>query len=360
MLVRLVIIAFLFSFVICFFIVRFFISNSKLQNVFADTFIGPQKFHNRLIPRIGGFGIFISAVSVMLLFSFLIKDENIVYFAVSSLPAFLAGFAEDITKKVSSRWRLVAIMVSVLIGVFLLNAILYRVDIALIDTALSVKTIGIAFTLVAVAGVANSINIIDGYNGLSSVVSMLILLGLAYVAHKVNDRLLLYVALITAGSVAGFFLWNYPFGKVFLGDGGAYFIGFAIAEISVLLVNRHQEVSAWFPMLCVIYPVFETVFSIYRRRKKRIGADIADAFHLHQLIYDRVVPHFYNIKRDEKLARNSATSPFLWFVCSIGVLPAVIFWQNTLALQVFAILFCVFYIWFYRSIVRFKIGKILG
>ncbi|MBZ4644097.1 MAG: undecaprenyl-phosphate alpha-N-acetylglucosaminyltransferase [Deferribacteraceae bacterium] len=162
------------------------------------------------------------------------------------------------------------------------------------------------------------------------------------------------------GGIAGFFIWNYPFGKIFLGDGGAYFIGFTIAVLSVMLVKNHPQVSPWFPLLVVIYPVFETVFSIIRRKfYKKYRIDSPDSHHLHQLIYKRVVPFVFDIHRSEKLMRNSATSPFLWLICSFGAIPAVMSWQNTPILVIFTVLFCWFYVWLYRSIVRFKLMKML-
>ncbi len=360
MLVKLTIFAFLLSFLFCFSIVRFFITNKRVQNIAADSNIGPQKFHDRLTPRIGGLGIFLSSFLIYLALFDIQKDKDIIFFLLASIPAFLSGFIEDLTKRVSPEVRLISTILSAVLGMWLLGATLHRVDVPFVDNFLSIEILAYLFTLIAVSGVANSINIVDGYNGLAAIVTMLILLGIAYVSHKVHDNLVLYISLILSGSVAGFFLLNYPFGKIFLGDGGAYFIGFSIAELSILLVDRHPDVSAWFPMLLVIYPVFETLFSMYRRRLKKRSAQKPDSFHLHQLIYDRVVPHFYDIKRDEKLARNSATSPFLWFLCSMSVLPAVMFWQNTLILMLFSVLFCIFYVWFYLAIVRFKIGTILG
>ena len=68
-----------------------------------------------------------------------------------------------------------------------------------------------------------------------------------------------------AGATAGFLVWNYPRGLIFAGDGGAYLWGVVIAMASVLLVQRHALVSPWFPMLLLIYPVWETLFSIYRK-----------------------------------------------------------------------------------------------
>ncbi len=162
------------------------------------------------------------------------------------------------------------------------------------------------------------------------------------------------------GGIAGFFIWNYPFGKIFLGDGGAYFIGFTIAVLSVMLVKNHPQVSPWFPLLAVIYPAFETVFSIIRRKfHKKHHIDSPDSHHLHQLIYKRVVPFVFDIQRSEKLMRNSATSPFLWLICSFGAIPAVMSWQNTPILVIFTVLFCWFYVWLYRSIVRFKFGRMI-
>ncbi len=85
-------------------------------------------------------------------------------------------------------------------------------------------------------------------------------------------------------------MYNYPRGLVFLGDGGAYLIGFWVASLSVLLVYRHQEISPSFALLINIYPIIETLFSIYRRRihqGKCPGQ--ADRLHFHTLIYRRLL-----------------------------------------------------------------------
>src|SRR5450432_442468 len=124
----------------------------------------------------------------------------------------------------------------------------------------------IALTLLCVTGVANAINIIDGFNGLASMCVMMMMLGIAYVAFQTGDEFIASTALIAAGSVLGFFVWNFPAGLIFLGDGGAYFLGFFIAEVSILLVNRNASVSPIFPVLLCAYPIFETIFSIYRKR----------------------------------------------------------------------------------------------
>ena len=144
-------------------------------------------------------------------------------------------------------------------------------------------------SVLAVAGIANAVNIIDGLNGLASMCVILMLAALAYVGFQVDDRLIATVALAGIGAVLGFFLWNYPSGIIFLGDGGAYFLGFFVAELCILLLLRNPgEVSPQFPLLLCFYPVFETVFSIYRRTVLRSQPpSMPDGIHLHSLIYRR-------------------------------------------------------------------------
>ena len=326
-------------------------SNSKIE---------PQKFHIHIVSRLGGAGIFSAFFIVLIIIGMQIKESNYIYLPLAALPVFLMGFMEDLTRRISPKFRLLGALVSAILAVYFLNAYLVRIDIGFIDGFLSVKAVAIIFTIFAVTGVANSFNIIDGFNGLSSAVSIIILLSLGYISFKVGDIFLMKACLILAFAIFGFFVWNYPFGKIFLGDGGAYFIGFTIAVVSVLLVDGNRTVSPWFPFLLCIYPIFETLFSMYRRRARKSSSMDADAFHLHSLIYKRLVPHILGTDiKNNQLARNSATSPFLWMLTSFSAVPALLFWNNTPALIVFAFIFIIVYVWFYKSIVGFKLWKFM-
>jgi UDP-N-acetylmuramyl pentapeptide phosphotransferase/UDP-N-acetylglucosamine-1-phosphate transferase len=69
---------------------------------------------------------------------------------------------------------------------------------------------------------------------------------------------------MVAGATAGFLIWNYPVGLIFLGDGGAYFIGFMLGELALLLVMRNPQVSTWYAALLLIYPTFRNdIFRVY-------------------------------------------------------------------------------------------------
>ncbi|MEY2952047.1 MAG: hypothetical protein RLZZ401_134, partial [Pseudomonadota bacterium] len=183
-------------------------------------------------------------------------------------------------------------------------------------------------------------------------------LAIAHVSLQVGDRELAALVLCLAGATAGFLVWNYPYGMIFAGDGGAYLWGVVTSVASILLVQRHPEVSAWFPFLILIYPVWETLFSIYRKMARGVSPGTADALHFHQLIYRRIVRGVFHEDHTHQMRiRNSRTSPYLWVFALLSIVPAVLFWRDTPVLVGFCLLFMVSYVGAYIAIVRFKVPK---
>ena len=286
-----------------------------------------------------------------------ISDSKLMWLLIGTgLPTFVFGLAEDLTKSVSPRRRLFFTAVSATAAVWLLDAVIHRSTIPGVDQLIAMAPFAIALTIFVVTGVANAINIIDGFNGLASMCVLLMMLALAYVAFQVGDTLIFTAALIVAGAVLGFFVWNFPAGLIFLGDGGAYLLGFLLAELNVLLLNRNPGVSPMFALLLCSYPIFETIFTIYRRKFVRgTATGLPDGIHLHTLIHRRVVRWLVDATGERRLtARNSMTAPYLWLLCLMSVVPAVLWWDNTAVLATFLLLFIVSYVLLYRSIVRFK------
>ena len=145
-------------------------------------------------------------------------------------------------------------------------------------------------------------------------------------------------------------------GLVFLGDGGAYFLGFMLAELSILLINRNLSVSPSFPLLLCAYPVMETVLSMYRRRIVRgRPMGMPDGVHLHSLVYRRLMRWAIGSQDARVLTRrNSMTAPYLWVLCSAAAIPAVIWWDDTAMLALLLVAFLIAYVSMYWMIVRFK------
>jgi UDP-N-acetylmuramyl pentapeptide phosphotransferase/UDP-N-acetylglucosamine-1-phosphate transferase len=323
----------------------------------------PQKFHDKVVPRIGGVGIMCGVVAGTAFSLLRGGDDGVLLglLVVCGVVAFGAGLIEDFTKKVSPLQRLLATMAAAGLAIWLVGVVIPRTDIPGLSHVLQFSVVVVLLTLIAVAGVANSVNIIDGFNGLASMCVAIMLAAVAYVAFKVGDQFVMHAALITLGAVLGFFVWNYPRGLIFLGDGGAYFLGFWVAELSILLIKRNETVSPLFPLMVCAYPIFETLFTMYRRkiiRGRPVGQP--DASHLHSLIYRRTM-RWASDKGERRavLTRNSMTSPYLWLLCSLAVFPVLVWWSDSAMLAICLGGFCVLYVVLYRSIVRFRSPRFL-
>lgn len=350
-------VAFMVAFTVTLLIVRL---RHRHVGLSGDSPVGVQKFHVGAVPRVGGVGLLLG-LGVALAWSAwrgLVGAET-AWLLLAALPAFGAGLAEDLTKRVGVLARLLATMAAAALGAWLLGAVLPRVGVPGLDAVLVWFPAGLAFTLVAVAGVANAVNIIDGFNGLAAAVSVLMFVAFGYVAWSLGDVFIVQVCLAMIGALLGFFVWNYPRGLVFLGDGGAYLVGFVLAEVAVLLVVRHPGLSPWFCLLVCGYPITETLFSIYRKRFLRgMSPGVPDALHLHMLVYRRLVRWAagHDVARD-LTARNSATSPYLWGLASVSVVPAVLFWRSEALLLLSVGVFVVVYVGVYARLVRFRVPR---
>ncbi len=324
--------------------------------------LGTHKIHMTMVPRIGGVGIFcgwLAALAVAVALGVLPGQRALAWLAAVSV-VFAAGLSEDLTGKVRPRDRLLASLLSALLGAWLLGATLNRLDNPLLDLLFVNPLLAMIVTAVAVGGVAHAVNVIDGLNGLAGSICLMALAALGYVGVQVNDGEIILLALLGVGSVLGFFIWNYPSGQIFCGDGGAYFMGIYIALLSVLLVVRHDQVSAWFPLMLVAYPVWETLFSAYRRRIRGQSSTTADRLHLHTLLYKRL-PNWISLNYQDgvgrKLRRNSDASALLMLLAVASVIPAVLFWDSTPILLAFAGLFIITYLTLYLGLVRFKFKR---
>lgn len=285
-------------------------------------------------------------------------DQALAWCAAAMIATF-GGAVEDLWHQLRARWRLGLTLLAGLSATWLLGLRVGSFGIPPVDQVWALSPWpGIALAVIAIAGLPHAFNLIDGYNGLAGAVAGICCLAIAYVALQVGDRQLAAITLVLAGATAGFLFWNYPRGLIFAGDGGAYLWGTVIAMASVLLVQRHPQVSPWFPMLLLSYPVLETAFSVYRKLVRGQSPSMADALHLHQLIYRRIVREvFHDNEARRMLMRNNRTSPYLWAFATLTVVPAALFWQTTWLLIGWCAVFVALYVWAYTRIVRFRVPR---
>ncbi|MBB5505173.1 MraY family glycosyltransferase [Paraburkholderia atlantica] len=350
----------IFGLLACFLITFIVVKSARLGGGIGldNQLDGVQKMHATAVPRVGGIAVALAVALTLALGALLGSNPRVEVFKLllCALPVFLGGIIEDFTKQVSPAARLLCAIASAAIGDFALGAVVDRVDLPLIDSLLVYSPIALGLTLLMVSGLTNAFNLIDGFNGLAGGVAVLMLASIGFVAHQVDDWLILSVSLTMIGAILGFLVWNFPFAAIFLGDGGAYFIGFTIAELVVLLIARHPNVSAWYAVVVTIYPIFETIFTIYRRRIVRgCAAGEPDGIHLHTLIFRRVVRRAGHPETTrQRTRRNARTSPYLWTISLISIVPATFLWNNEVALFATAMTFIAIYVWLYASIVKFR------
>lgn len=322
-----------------------------------DGLVGIQKNHSKPTPRIGGVSVFAGVVAAYMVAQ-PGRAEILGTLLLAGLPAFVFGLAEDVTKKVGVMARLLATMASGVLGWWLTGVSLSGVDVPLLDSLLNHTWVSVAFTAFAVGGVANAVNIIDGFNGLASGFVVIALIGLAVVAAMVGDVDLALACLAIATATLGFWLVNWPWGHLFLGDGGSYFGGFALAWASVLLIERNNGVSAFVALLICIHPVTEVLFSIYRRYMSKASPGHADRLHLHTLTMRRVVrPVLIRMYPDEPKMVHRLRNPVTGLLLALGTVPAVLVAllvvNNPLWAALCCLGFALGYVTIYARLVRF-------
>lgn len=296
----------------------------------------PQRFHNQNISRGGGIGIVLGFSTTLLLFSELFDYfERILFvFVMGAFCVFASGLLEDMTGKVPPKIRLLGQAIGSLISVLALNALI--VDIGL-GFALPF-IFALPFSIFCIVGLSNAMNIIDGFNGLSSGVALLALVAIFFISQ---DMLINRLSLFLFGAIAGFFVYNFPQGRIFLGDGGAYFIGFIIAFLLIILTQTQSDISAWFAIALLIHPLTEVLFSIFRKRFiNHISPFSPDNRHLHSLIYQKLTP-------------NSALTSCLLLILNLPfMMCAFYFAHNTSLLVCTCLLFVVLYLGLYSWLVK--------
>ena len=318
---------------------------------------GIQKFHAHPTSRLGGISI-VAGLAVAVYATAPINSEVsswIVWLLLASVPVFAGGLVEDLTHKVGPNARLLLAIVSASLAYYYLHIGVQRVDVAPIDALLSLPAATYLVTLLVVSGFVQSVNIIDGFHGLASGVLVIMLSALMAMAWRCGDTLFLLLCLTTLSVTLGLFVLNWPLGKIFLGDAGAYLLGFWVVELGLLLLSRNPTLSPIAPIMVGILPLIETLFSMYRRKfVRQHPINHPDSLHLHTLIYRRLVSHPQDRTKQHKNDANARVAVYLWVPSFAFAAVTCLLMDQTDALLLLMLIFIAAYIWLYRCLVKFK------
>lgn len=286
-----------------------------------------QTAHAKRTPRMGGVAIFASlAASILFIPSHLHAPYTKFLFATSIL--FAAGLAEDFGWNISPKVRLITATIASLTVVILLNTWVDRTGWPFLDTLMRNGTIGIPLTIFVVVGISNSFNLIDGVHGLSAFTGLITCIALAAIATASNNDQIFLLVMLLAASISGFLMINYPFGLIFLGDAGAYTLGFVLAWLGISIISENTEVTPWAILLTMFWPIADTMLAIYRRGIQQRSTIQPDRLHVHQLVM-RYIEIFW-LGRNRRQISNPLTTaillPFITFPAILGIM----FWNEPL------------------------------
>ena len=307
---------FLFSFSFC--VLLMLLNRGKLfQKRHTEDLKAVQSSHAKPVSRIGGLALFAGLFIILLMANALGYELSALWlFIITSIPICLIGTAEDLGFSMSPQRRFMAICLSSILMILFFGCWVSRIGIPYIDIFISFAPIGIIFTIFASAGVTNAFNLIDGLNGLAALTAITTSLSLAIIAFSAHyDLGILCITLIPL--IAGFLVLNFPLGKIFLGDGGAYFLGHGLVWIAICLMELDYSISPFAILLVFFWPVSDTLLAIWRRKTLRKPHHLPDRLHFHQLVMRFLEIRFFGRSKRE------ITNPLATMI----LLPMVVFPQ---------------------------------
>lgn len=328
---------------------------------------GVQKTHSTPVPRAGGIAVLGGLLGAALLVQYeppkglepplQLPINTLLALTLAGLPVLIAGLLEDLTKKVSTRTRLLSAFGAAALAWLFFRWRLPRVDTPGLDWLMQWSPFAVVFTCFAVGGITHAVNIIDGFHGLASTTLLLLFAGLGGLAWVVGDTQVLAVCATGMGLSLGFLTANYPRGRIFLGDGGAYLLGFLLAESAVMLIQAHppSQVRVWQVLAICGYPFIEVVFSMYRRRLiHQQPTDAPDRLHLHSLVYRRLARPWLGQAAAQPWRANAAVVLLLAPFIATTVLLALLLGHTTPGAVLALALSYSLYLYGYRRLVRFR------
>ena len=278
--------------------------------------------HGRPTSRLGGVAV---CLAVLVVISINIETWHF-DIALASLPIFIVGLIEDLNRPLKPRLRLAVGALSASIFLFFERHYISDVGIEWVNLVLSLAPVSIAFTIFCIVALINALNFIDGINGLASGKTLIAAFALMWLSNNYNEPNLTLLGVAIFSASLGLFVINYPQGRIFLGDAGAYTLGFLLAVSLISLKNQNPEISAWSIMLVIFWPIADMGHSIMRRWFKRKRSDRPDYMHLHHVVMRSLIT--FADGRLSKTVANPLATAIILPCATLPVILGVLYHQN--------------------------------
>ncbi len=260
----------------------FFILIKNIKSFPNDEVGGIQKVHSGNIPRVGGMILLISII----ISNFFFSNDNISLILYSFIPILIISLLEDLNIKLNPKIRIIFIALSSFFIIYFLNLSFNDTNIEFIDKyILSNLYLSLLLIFVMIIGLVNAFNFIDGLNGLMCLSTISILFFYSLTSHNYEYEGIFWITSLLLILYATLLIFNFPKSFIFFGDTGAYFAGFNIAVISLLIASK-KDFSPFYQLAICSYPTTEVIFSFFRKIfYEKQSPMMPDNKHLHIMIY---------------------------------------------------------------------------
>ena len=316
----------------------FFLAKNRNALANYDSSIA-QRAHKGYVSRHAGT---FTILTLCLLFFDFQQYKNILVPLLCFLPLFFVTLLEDIYQNIHPKKRLVVIIFSSLLATIFVFDNYPSITIPFTDYIITNKYIYILFYCFCISVLINGSNMIDGTNGLLGFTLLSQLIILYFFAHQINDSETINFLIILFSLLTVFLIFNYPLGKIFMGDNGAYFFGFIVGLI-LIKIYSFNEINIWSALTIVFYPTMEVAFSFFRKAKKEgVSPLLADNRHLHLLVVK-----FYSNKKFSLLKSNSLVVMTLSPIVFSNIFIIMIWDDGTYSILFYYFLQIILYLSFY-------------
>ena len=322
------------------FFINVFIKKKKNFFLFIldSDFKKPQSFHKESVLRIGGLFIIIP----VLIYG--IFNLNNIFFLLTTLFLLtnfllvLIDYAKLICNPIV-RFFLFSSINFLLITFFEIK--INNFELYFFDYINTIEFYSHFLVLFSIFFIVNGSNLIDGFNGLLAIHSLIISYILLFICYYFNLKEQLdYILIILTG--LNFFLFlNFPKARLFLGDNGSFFIGSFLSLITISISNLSKAISPFFYAIILYYIFFEILFSVFRKIFEKKNPFYPDKYHLHMLIF------YFLKKKNNLLKSNYLTSIYINLFYLITLIPVIYFYDNTFACKIYLLALFSLYLSFY-------------
>jgi UDP-GlcNAc:undecaprenyl-phosphate GlcNAc-1-phosphate transferase len=252
---------------------------------------GSRKIHTVLIPRLGGVGIFtsffISIIVVPLVWQLIFGNVTPQFIDLKYVSIFLGFFIVYLLGLIDDFYNLKAILkafIQVLAGAIVViggGFVVPSLTLPYLGT-IDLWYFAYPLTILWIVGITNAINLVDGMDGLGAGIAGFAALSMGIISLLQAEYAPAIMAFALAGSLLGFLRYNFPPAKIFMGDSGSLFLGFALAVFPLMGISRAGSLGALLiPVTILLVPIIDTVAAIVRRVRKRQSIAMPDKEHIH-------------------------------------------------------------------------------